>query len=144
MFKKYFRLLTNTIWTIWNLILPKCLVVQRKGDPREEKVGTSCFEKNYNTFRFALIFLCGFDLKNHFFFKLNKLHKLHKLECVHGKHEVVGTNPTLANFLYGFEKLSSKWILYITANTLYTHDYLTNSIRKSVATGDWMKGLARN
>ena len=26
------------------------------------------------------------------------------LECVHGKHEVVGSNPTLANFRYRIEK----------------------------------------
>ena len=26
------------------------------------------------------------------------------LERVHGKHEVVGSNPTRANFLYGIEK----------------------------------------
>ena len=30
------------------------------------------------------------------------------LERVHGKHEVVGSNPARANFLYGIEKLSSK------------------------------------
>ena len=39
--------------------------------------------------------------------------------CVmHGKHEVMGSNPTRANFLYGIEKP------YLNMNTIYIYIYI--------------------
>ena len=38
--------------------------------------------------------------------------------CVHGKHEVVGSNPTRANFLYRIEKPKLKM------NTIYIYIYI--------------------